>query len=151
LSVVRVFHPPNRLAKALVETGGRTAEEAVASAEARVGELASSLRRSIDVQVEALLALHRAGAAALPDHTGELADAAMGLAEIAGAAGRAELGEVARGVLAMLEHPGGAARADALDLHLSAVALLRAGAGRGETETVLERLQDLRAALGVTD
>jgi len=148
---VRVFAAPNRLAKVLVESGGRTAQEAVASAEDRIDELASSLRRAVEVQIEALLELHRAGPAGLAARRAELAEETMKLAEIAGAARRGELGYAARGVLAMLDHPGGPAWADALDLHLSAIALLRNGADPQGIETVLKRLRDLRVALGVKD
>lgn len=151
MTAVRVYLAPNRLAKVLVETGGRTAEEAAASAEARVAELSSTLHHAVEVQVAALVTLHRAGGDALSANAADLADAAMKLAEIAGAAQRPELGEIARGMLAMLQHPRGAAQAEALDLHLSAIALLRAGAGPQAAKTVLKRLHDLRAALGVKD
>jgi hypothetical protein len=152
MTAARVYNPPNRLAKVLIETGGRTAEEAVASAEAAIEELGSSLRAAVEVQVRRLLELHRSGEAALCSHAAELSDAAMKLVEIAGAARRPDLGDVARGVLAMFEHQPDAPRADVIELHLAALALLHGGAGAAPAaDVVLKRLHDLRAAVGVSE
>ncbi|HEY3696718.1 hypothetical protein [Phenylobacterium sp.] len=153
MTPVRVFTPPNRLAKVLIETGGRTADEAAATAGAHIEELGPSLRRAVDIQVLRLIELHRTGEPALSWRAPELSDAAMQLAEIAGAAGRSDLGEVARGVLAMIGHQTGGPRADVIDLHLSALALLHGGSGAAgqASDVILRRLQDLRAAIGVSE
>jgi len=84
-----------------------------------------------------------------------LSDAALNVAEVAGAAGMDALGEVARGISAMVESltTSGVWHSDALKLHLDALALINQAGGRmtEENKVILARLRGMRATVGVTE
>jgi hypothetical protein len=151
----QVFRPENRLAH-MVRDGGPGADmrQLIASAEAQVEELRASTTAYVQGRLDHILLLAREDDQALLARAHELGAAALGIAEVAGAAQLGALGEAAAGVSAMIEafRTGGVWRPDALRVHLDALQLLASdGAHAPGHEEMLARLRGLRAAIGVEE
>jgi hypothetical protein len=152
---IRTITPENRLAKALTERGGRTAEEMAVNARARLETLGEQLRASVEEHLAQIMAMQHEGDRAIRARSLELSHAALSIAEVAGAAGLRPLGEAARGLHAMLEGllANGLWHAEATTLHIAALGLLSApdAVGPADVDLVLARLQAMRAAIGVPE
>ena len=142
---VRIFTPPNPLARTLVEHG-RSARDIVVDAETRAQALAEITLSVVRGHVRCLATLRPS-----PDEVRSeaIADAAMGVAELAEAAHRALLGDAARSILALMAAPDIAPRrlADALNVHITAIEYLAGDPepSAAEQEALLERLAHLLA------
>src|ERR1700760_4949324 len=100
---VRIFTPPNRLAKVLIDVGGRTSDEIVETANVYLEELEDPLRRVVAKQIARIMALQHRGDSTLLVHAKELGDAALAIAETAAVAKMPAVGEAARGLRAMVD------------------------------------------------
>lgn len=150
---VKIFTPVNRLRDVLSDSFGETREELVLASTERVQELAPRIREQVAANVARLASLRASGARDLWNHTLEIEDAAMAIAELAGAGGQPRLGEVARGALAIVPSLAPAAQkaADAMLVHLGALELIAATEPEGgaEMEAVVANLAAMRRTLGL--
>ena len=155
MTAVKIFTPVNRLKETVTERYGRDREQLARASEARVEQLAPQLRAQVAEKVARLVALRQVEVDHLCQHTLEIGDAAMGIAELAGAAGQPRLGEAARGVLAMLPalRAGDSRAANAMLVHLTSLELIsgQEPGGGDDLAAVLARLAGLRQALGLPD
>lgn len=156
MSEARVYSPPNRLSKVLAGPGqGRSADEMLNEAAAGLKAMEASLCETVDGQVARILRLHARGPDAMRAASLELGDAALNVAEIAGAAGRAGIGDAARGLRAMIDahHQTDLWHADAIAVHVAALALLSgpAAPAPAAAAVILRKLHRVRFAVGVPD
>jgi predicted anti-sigma-YlaC factor YlaD len=155
MTSVRIFTPVNRLKQVLNESTGKSENDLARTAERRVESLAPQMRAQVGQVLVGLRTLRSGDAARLADHAGEIADDAMLIAELAGAAGWPKVGEAARGVLAVLPalEGGGAKVSKALQVHLDALELLAAEPepSADDADAILTRLAQMRRALGFSD
>lgn len=155
MSAVRIFTPKNRLAKVLIGDRGEEYDELVARSEKRVESLADDIRAFVAHQISRILCVYECGEVEVFGSCLEISDAAMNIAETAGAAKMEEIGEVARGIRAMVDGlvASGIWHADALALHIDFLALLNGGTPptQAEARKTLTRLQSMRAAIGIVE
>lgn len=155
MTVARIFTPENRLAKILETLDGPTAAELVAEADGRVEKLSAAIQEYVQEKLQAILSFASQGEDVLFAECRTLSDAALNVAEVAGAAGMEAVGEVARGISAMVDSllTSGVWHSDALKLHLDALALLSQGGVRSseESKMILARLRGMREAVGVAE
>ena len=115
----------------------------------------ASLAQTVAAHVARVLAFAGRDAEALSGASLELGDAALHIAELAGAAGLADAGEVARGLRAMVDaqHHTGHLRGQAVELHIAALALVSGHdrPGPADTALILSNLHRMRRAVGVPD
>ncbi len=151
----KIFWAENRLAKILPKVGGAAFEDLVAASEARVALLADKIREHVSAQVAQIVKIHDMGEEEMFAQCIEIGDAAMNIAETAGAAELQPVGEAARGIRAMVDSlvSSGVWHSDALALHITSLALLNGPTppSAKETKAILKRLHDLRAAIGVAE
>ncbi|MFC3070607.1 hypothetical protein [Phenylobacterium soli] len=155
MSSARIFTPENRLAKILETIDAPTAAELVNDAECRVAQLSEAIHGYVEAKLQEILVFATQSEEVLFAECQTLADAAMNVAEVAGAAEMEAIGEVARGISAMVEGltTSGVWHSDALKLHLDALALVNQNGGglTDENKTILARLRGMREAVGVAD
>jgi hypothetical protein len=155
MSVARVFRPDNRLAKILDGADPASAQELVAAAEGRVTELGESLRGYVREKLPVILSFQGAREDELFGGCRILGEAALGVAEVAGAANMGAIGEIARGLSAMVAglDATGAWHSEAVKVHIDALAIVSRGDGARtpENDIVLARLAAMRSALGVAE
>ena len=151
----KIFTPENKLAKVLGGIEALPAEKLVAAANTRVGLLRESLRAYVRSKVEIILSFTDASEVDLFTECAAIEDAALGVAEVAGAAGLAAVGEVARGISAMLAslRSRGAWHTEALRVHIASLAIVsqNGGAGSAENDLVNTRLAVMRRAIGIVE
>ena len=151
---IRIFMPANRLAKTLDSPAGVDFHRLVDAAERRVAALAVTIRPYVAEQIARLEAIQREGEESMFGRCREIGEAAMNIAELAGAAGRAPAGDVARGIRAMADNLSysGLWHSDALALHISALPLLNdPDLPAKEARIVVGRLHQMRKALKVVE
>ena len=155
MTVARIFTPENRLAKILDNLDAPTAAELVAEAEGRVSKLSVAIRGYVEEKLTTIMAFATQGEDVLFAECQTLSDAALNVAEVAGAAEMEAIGEVARGISAMVDGliSSGVWHSDALKLHLDALALVNQGGGKmtDENKVILARLRGMRDAVGVVE
>lgn len=151
----RITTPPNRLSRFLGGPGAVASDDLVREAEARVAELKPQLLDFIALEIETILAIGGQSEEIVFAECRALADAALRVAEVAGAADAHALGEVARGIRAMVESLfiAGVWHSDALRLHVEAIAMLAHGPEQSpeELRVITERLRRMRQRIGVID
>jgi|GEM_PF-1899852 len=152
---VKILQPENRLAKILDDDHGSTAEQLAAVADRRLEGLSSGLRSYVYEQSAHVVGFYSQGEESLFTNCLALSETAMNIAEVAGAADLPELGDVARGIRAMIDGlvVSGVWHTDALKVHIAALALLTGDMppSTGEVKLMLQRLQQMRAAVGVVE
>lgn len=152
---VRYITPENRLARTLGGEGARFVEDMVQDAKGRVAALAPEIASFVAAEVRLILELGMQSEELVFADCREIADAALRVAEVAGAADRHAIGDAARGIRAMIEglFRGGIWHSDALKLHVDALSLLSNGPRQSDEEEarILERLKRMRARIGVQD
>lgn len=144
----------NRLAKVLVNDGGRTAAEAATRANERLAEIRTRLDKVMGKEIDRILTYSRARQGIDQAAAADINSAAVAIAEIAGAADRPDLSEVARGVLAMLDDydTKGFWHGQAMAVHLDVLSLLRGGeASAEEVGLMMRRMEDMRRAIGAQE
>lgn len=155
MTAARIFTPENRLSKILETIDGPTAAELVMDAECRVAQLSEAIHAYVEEKLKEILAFASQGEEVLFAECQTLSEAALNVAEVAGAAEMEATGEVARGISAMVDSlmTSGVWHSDALKLHLDALALVnQAGGGMSEeNQTILARLRGMREAVGVVE
>lgn len=151
----RVVSLPNPLASAVDAATGDTTRELVADAVARVSALSPVIRRYVSLRLQEILALSGASDEILFAESRRLGDAALAVAETAGAAGLQTVGEIARGISAMVDNllTRGAWHSDALRLHIQALSLASQAADGDSPEDrlMLDRLHAMRKVLDVVE
>lgn len=155
MTVARIFTPENRLAKILESMDAPTAAELVMEAECRVAQLSEAIHAYVEEKLREILAFASQGEEVLFAECQTLSDAALKVAEVAGAAEMEATGEVARGISAMVDGlmTSGIWHSDALKLHLDALALVNQNGGglTEENKVILARLRGMREAVGVLE
>ena len=155
MAKARVFTPENRLAKTFGTTAGCSAPELIAAAEVRVTALRPAIRAHVSQKLEAILRYASEGDDVLFAESCNLGEAALSIAEVAGAAGLETVGEIARGISAMVENlvTRGVWHTDALRLHIQALSLTSQTSDDASSENrlMLERLQTMRKVLDVAE
>jgi hypothetical protein len=153
--VARIYLPENRLKKILLSQDAPTAGELVAAAEGRVAGLEGRIRAYVAEKQKEIAAFATKADDILFAECRALGDAALNVAEVAGAAGLDDVGEVSRGISAMVDSlvTSGVWHTDALRLHIDALALLDQGAEADEAKNalVLQRLRIMREAIGIPE
>lgn len=151
----RIFTPPNRLAKLLVGHDRVAFDVLVDNAEKRIETIREDVQAQVRKDIGRIMAIHSQGEEIMFARCREIGDAAMAIADVAGAAGMPELGEIASGVRAMVDSLfyKGVWHTDALELHITSLLLLESDPppAAEEVERVLTRLRKLRAAVGVVE
>ncbi|MET0546725.1 MAG: hypothetical protein ABWZ40_10470 [Caulobacterales bacterium] len=155
MPIIRIFTPENRLARILKDAGGLTVDELVAAAETRVSALQSRLAAAVDEDLAKILAIGRQHEAAIFADGKALGDAALAVAELAGAIDCPEIGEIARGIRIMVEGlvDHGVWHSGALGAHLEALALLSQHEGEENVDftPLLLNLRAVRLKIGLAD
>lgn len=155
MTVARIFSPENRLAKILENLDAPPTAELISEAEGRVALLGDAIRSYVAEKLQEILHFSNQGEEVLFAECRTLGDAALNVAEVAGAAGQEAIGEIARGVSAMVDSliTSGVWHSDALKLHLDALALVNQAGGKTtpDTELILARLRGMRQAIGVAE
>lgn len=151
MSTACVYTPENRLAKILQNRQAPAAHELISDADARVVNLAVSIREFVGRRVEALSLFGGAPEDELFAEARTIGQYALDIAEVAAAAGLNDIGDIARGMKAMVDGlvRDGIWHSDALRLHIHSLMLASRPAG-GEKDMV-EHLFVLRQALHVTE
>lgn len=151
----RAVSLPNPLAGAVDAATGVAARELVAEAAARVSALRPAIRHYVSLRLREILALSNESDEMLFAESRMLGDAALAVAETAGAAGMETVGEIARGISAMVENllARGAWHSDALRLHIQALSLASQAADGDapEDRLMLDRLQAMRKVLDIAE
>lgn len=155
MTVARIFTPENRLSKILDSIDAPTTAELLMDAECRVAQLSEAIHAYVAEKLREILAFATEGEEVLFAQCQSLSDAALKVAEVAGAAEMEAIGEVARGISAMVDSlmTSGVWHSDALRLHLDALALVnQSGGGMSEeNKVILARLRGMREAIGVVE
>lgn len=153
--VARIFTPENRLANILHSADAPTGAELVAAAEGRLANLQDRIRDYVAEKHKEIVAYAALGDDILFAECGALGEAALGVAEVAGAAGLVTVGEIARGISAMVDSlfSSGVWHTDALRLHIDALALVdpHASDGAPDSDRILKRLRTMREAVGILE
>lgn len=151
----RIILPHNPLASAVDSFAGVHVSQLIREADKRVEALTPRLREFVTAKLGDLLRLAGASDDALYAESRTISDAALEVAEVAGAAGMTTIGEIARGISALVDNllGKGAWHGDALRLHLQAMSLANQAAKDAlpEDKLMLERLQMMRKVLGVSE
>ena len=153
MTSTRIFYPENRLAPIIGDGRDATGDALEKAAESRVAALKDSILAYVALQLSVFSELARAADEDLFAECRRLESAALGICEVAGAAGLSDMGEAARGVNAMISAltTHGVWHTDALRLHMHAVAMFAtepAPSGE-EAKKILSRLQTMRDRFGV--
>lgn len=155
MSEARVYAVRNRLSGAVLSKDGPTVDSLVSDADARVALLADRIGVFVAGRVAVLAAWAEQPEEALFAGCKSIEEPAMGIAEVAEAAGLDAVGAVARGICVMLDGlmSRGIWHTDALRIHLRALSVVHAESGQPGSAnlTIIEELQTLRASLGFTD
>jgi hypothetical protein len=151
----RIHTPRNTLAGILGGKDARPMDDLVHEAEARVVVLAPRIDAFVSGEIDTILALGGKSEEEVFAECRTVADAALRVAEVAGATGAHAVGEVARGIRLMIEglFTSGFWHADALRLHVESLAILARGPvqSAAEADVIVQRLESLRVAVGVPD
>ena len=149
----QVFKVVNRLAKVIGGPEAPSQEELISKAESNVAAMGDTLRAHVRAQVAEILKYSGQGEDVLFAEAKTLGDAALSVAEVAGAADMVAIGEVARGLSAMVAGLStGVWHSDALLVHVRSLALVSAqGAPTAQDAVVLERLAAMRKTIGVVE
>jgi hypothetical protein len=151
----RALTLPNPLASAVDAATGNTARELVAEAAARVSALRPAIRLYVSLRLREIHAFGGESDEVLFAESRTLGDAALAVAETAGAAGMETIGEIAGGISAMVDNllTQGAWHSDALRLHIQALSLVSQAADGDapEDRLMLDRLQAMRKVLDVAE
>lgn len=151
MTEVRVFKIENSLAAVVREPGGKTIEQAVFAAEARIETARESSVAALASKVERLAALAAGGrSGADPTPFGAIYDLSNAIYGIAGAFDLKPLAEAAFSLcdLADTFRGGEAASWPAIDVHIDGIRLLTMlgdRAGAAGAESILEGLRRVRA------
>jgi hypothetical protein len=115
----------------------------------------SAVRGYVEEKVRLILRCATGGEMALFEHGRDIEQAAINVAEVAGAAGMMAIGEIARGISAMLARSRreGAWHGEALMVHVSCLALASSTTppSAQEDTVILGRLATMRRAIGVSE
>ncbi|MES2833161.1 MAG: hypothetical protein V4707_00480 [Pseudomonadota bacterium] len=154
MSEARVYAVRNRVSKALNSSDAPGAGVLISEADARVAVLAEQIENFVAGQVAQLAMWAEQPEASLFGGCQAIAEPAMNIAEVAGAAEMDAVGAVARGICVMLDdlRRHGIWHTDALRVHLHALTLVQ---GQTSEQTsaglrVVEELRCLRSSLGFT-
>lgn len=151
----RIYTPDNSLARILGGKDAKSMDDLVRDAEERLVQLAPRIDAFVAKEIDAILAIGGLSEEEVFGQCREVADAALRVAEVAGAAGAHAVGEVARGIRIMIESlfTGGVWHADALRVHIESLAIVARGPALSpaEGDVIVRRLKTLRAAVGVPD
>ena len=141
MSEARVYAVRNRLSGAVLSKDGPTVDSLVSDADARVALLADRIGIFVAGRVAILAGWAEQPEEALFGGCKSIEEPAMGIAEVAEAAGLDGL--VSRGIW----------HTDALRIHLRALTVVHAESGQPGSANlmIVEELQSLRASLGFTD
>jgi hypothetical protein len=155
MSVARIFTPENRLAKIVQSLDGPQAHELIADADERVGLLGEAIRSYVAGKIDEIMHYASQGEDVLFAECRTLGEAAMNVAEVAGAARLETIGDIARGISAMIDNliTSGVWHTDALRVHLNTLALVnqRDGGRTPENDLILANLRSMREAIGVVE
>jgi len=155
MTKVRIFDPPNRLAKIVQGSEGVCFDELVAASEDRIELLKDQLQIYVRDQVRRVVWFGSLEEEIIFARCAELGQAAMNIADVAGAAQLEQLGEVAHGIRAMIDSLfcKGVWHTDALEAHITSLALLshEPPPSAKEGDAILKRLARMRAAIGVIE
>ena len=155
MGAVRIFTPENRLADIVGGPDDLTLAELEQRAAERVHNIGPDLRRFVAEKVAEIERI-----AAYPEEIIfaeclSLGAAALGICEVAAAAGLAPLGEAARGVATMVDAlvTDGVWHTDALKLHIDALTMIAAQPDLEPAEVliILARLKAMRDGIGVPE
>lgn len=147
-----VYKPDNHLGRTLDARDAPAAERLVGDAGARLASLREQLVVYVRAETNKVLIYGDAPEDQLFAESTALGEAALSVAEVAGAAGMAGLGEVARGIYSLTNavRTQGFWHAEAVHVHIGALALL-CRLGREDDGTVANQLHAMRRSLGVSD
>ena len=154
MTTVRIFTPPNRLANIVEGHEGVAFDTLVAASQERLDLMQDDLQAYVGEEISRIVAIYALGEEIMFARCGELGQAAMNVADVAGVAGLTELGEVAGGIRAMIDSLfcKGVWHTDALEAHITSLILVNSGGSpEGELAKVLGRLSKMRAAVGVIE
>ena len=154
MTAVRIFNPPNRLAKIVEGHDGVAFNDLVTASERRIEDLQDDIREYVREEVKRIVGIYAHGEEIMFARCKELGDAAMNVADVAGAAKLCDLGEVAGGIRAMIDSLFGKGvwHTDALEAHITSLILFNAESpSKEEADKVLSRLSKMRAAVGVVE
>ena len=154
MTAVRIFNPPNRLAKIVEGHDGVAFNDLVTASEGRIEDLQDDIREYVREEVKRIVGIYAHGEEIMFARCKELGDAAMNVADVAGAAKLCDLGEVAGGIRAMIDSLFGKGvwHTDALEAHITSLILFNAESpSKEEADKVLSRLSKMRAAVGVVE
>lgn len=128
MSSAKFIKIPNRLGAMILGGGGKTAVEAVRTADAVLEELRPRLLLDLDARIEELESRFGANAAARTDEPLQaLYDCALAAVELSGALPNSGIDEAARAICELVSRSDGVADWEAIDVHLAAVKMLRLG------------------------
>lgn len=151
----RVFTPPNRLAKVLVGADRIAFDTLVEEAEVRIEVIRDDIQTEVRRNIARIMSIYVLGEEIMFARCREIGDAAMAIADVAGAVGMPALGEVAGGIRAMVDSLfyKGVWHTDALELHITSLMLMESDPppAQDEIERVLTRLSKLRRTVGVVE
>ncbi len=155
MTKVRIFDPPNRLAKIVQGVEGVPFDDLVAASESRIDLMKDELQVYLREQVQRVIWFGSLEEEIIFARCASVGQTAMNIADVAGAAGLRQLGEVAHGIRAMIDSLfcKGVWHTDALEAHITSLALLNSEPppGEEEGERILKRLSRMRAAIGVVE
>jgi hypothetical protein len=155
MTSVRIFTPPNRLAKIVSGNDGPFFSTLVEASEQRLALLADGILAHVSEQVQAIVELSKLGEEIMFARCYEIRDAAMSIADVAAVADLAEVGVAAGGIRAMIDSLAckGVWHTDALEAHITSLVLLHCQPppSADEAQKVLLRLGKMRAAIGVVE
>lgn len=122
-----VFKYENRLAKTVVRKGGLTAEEAIASAEARVEQVRQPTLEDIDRGLDEIAVLRDGLGDGEPGALQQMYVEANRIVAVGGVFGLGELGEAAYSLCELISRfqDGGRFNRAMIDVHLDGLRLLR--------------------------
>ncbi|MDX2235091.1 MAG: hypothetical protein NW200_11400 [Hyphomonadaceae bacterium] len=155
MAVTRIHTPDNGLARILGGKDARSMDDLVRDAEERLVQIAPHIDQFVAREIDVILAIGGQREEEVFAECRKVSDAALRVAEVAGAAGATAVGDVARGIRLMIDSlfTGGVWHADALRIHVESLAILTRGAPQSpaEADVIVERLKVLRARIGVPD
>ncbi|WP_293678266.1 hypothetical protein [uncultured Phenylobacterium sp.] len=155
MTSVRIFAPPNRLAKIIAGNEGQFFSTLVEASERRLAALADDIRAHVSTQVQTIVEIASLGEEIIFARCYEIRDAAMSIADVAAVADLAEVGVAAGGIRAMIDSLAckGVWHTDALEAHITSLVLLHGAPppSADEAQKVLVRLGKMRAAIGVVE
>ena len=146
-----VFKYENRLAKTVVRKGGLTAEEAIASAEARVEEVRQPTLEDIDRGLDEIAVLRDGLGEGEPGALQQMYVEANRIVAVGGVFGLGELGEAAYSLCELIHRFQSAGRFSwpMVEVHLDGLKLLRHPDGHAEAHRaqVLSGLRQVAASV----